>query len=234
MKTVRLLTVSKNKKHLIFSDAFNSDICRVQSEFDLFTDPISISENKEGLPKVYNVFLNNCRKDQVETAIMIHADVSFDYYSIMKHYLQIQNKYDIVGLAGTRKIELSISPLTWFTGSRNYPEERYGRVTHRQFNLGESFFNGHHHPNVKDVEVSTVDGLCFILNRNVIDSEARFDERFNFDFYDLDFCLTAITKNHLKIGTMVEPVIHESVGTSILRPEYLIEERKFREKWQLK
>lgn len=234
MKSVKIVSVSKNKKHLIKNNDFTTSVSDIDNEIGISTKIINLSDNKDGLPKVFNRFLNESKNDNTDILMLLHADVMFDYNTVMKHYLKVSEKYDIVGFAGTKKIDLSISPLTWFTGSRNFERERFGRITHKQFNLGESFFNGFSHPEIKDTEVSTIDGLCMILNKKVINSDVQFDERFNFDFYDLDFCLTSIIQKHLKIGVMIEPVIHESVGTSILRSEYLIEERKFREKWQLK
>lgn len=239
MFNIRLLSVSKNTDHLICSTEYSQnndfrktvDLRFVNTEIKVHTDPIFVSNNKTGLPKVYNDFLEDSRSKKLDAVILCHSDVVFDYRSIIAHYLSVCGKYDIVGFAGTKKIDLKISPLTWFTGSKNFPSERFGKVFHTQFNLGESFFNIHS-PSVSDTEVCTIDGLCMILGKKVLENpKIRFDEQFLFDFYDLDFCLSAVINHKLKIGVIVDRIIHKSVGTSVLQPKFLDQEKKFREKW---
>ena len=231
MKNIRITSPSRNGTHLINTDEFLKQCKTVENKFGVETKTNFFKNNGTGLSRIFNSEIDKAKEDGTDFLMLVHSDVSFDYFRFMEKYLKVCGKYDVVGFAGTRKIDLSISPLTWFTGSKNFPNERYGRVIHREFNLGESFFNGQHHADADDVEVGTIDGLCLVLNRKAIESGARFDERFTFDFYDLDFCLTCIVKNGLKLGVIVEPVVHESVGTSVLKPEYLLEEKKFREKW---
>ena len=58
----------------------------------------------------------------------------------------------------------------------------------------------------------------------------RFDEQFQWDFYDIDICLNAYKKG-MKVG--VEPIIltHGSIGKGLLKPEFLESQRKFLDKW---
>lgn len=178
-----------------------------------------------------NKAIEEC-KDYYDYLILMHADVDISIYDFVKRLLETKDKYDIVGLAGTKKLFISQSPLTWFTGSNKYREDRYGRITHNHDGMMlESFFN-RNKENVRDTEVLTIDGLLMCLNKKTMQNEkARFDEQFTYDFYDLDFCVNVQTNTDLKIGTIIMPTIHTSLGKSVLTEEYLIPERKFRAKW---
>lgn len=171
-------------------------------------------------------------KDVYDYLILMHSDVDLSLYDFVKRLLDVKNKYDIVGLAGTKKLFISQSPLTWFTGSNKYQDDRYGRITHNHSGMMlESFFN-RKKPDVFDTEVITIDGLLMCLNKKTMQNEkARFDEQFTYDFYDLDFCLNVQANTDLKIGTIVMETIHNSLGKSVLTEEFLIPERKFRAKW---
>jgi hypothetical protein len=80
-------------------------------------------------------------------------------------------------------------------------------------------------------EVKLLDGLMLVCNSNtLVSKEIRFDERFDFHFYDLDFCRQAELKN-IKMGTWPISVIHESggdVGSDEWRSAYL----KYLSKWK--
>ena len=93
-----------------------------------------------------------------------------------------------------------------------------------------NFFN-YLNPDVQDTPVMTVDGLCLVLGLNAICENLWFDEQFMFDFYDFDFCLTAILKHKLKVGCLTDIIRHGSVGMSITSEKYLEAEEKFRRKW---
>lgn len=201
----------------------NEDIAKI----DISTMP----NNTLTLTQFGNKFIQES-KDEYDYLILMHSDVDLSLNEFIKHLIEVKDKYDIVGLAGTKKLFISQSPLTWFTGSHKYPNERYGRITHNHDGMMiESFFNKEK-PDVFDTEVITIDGLLMCLNKKTLQNEkARFDEQFTYDFYDLDFCLNAQINTDLKIGVFVQPTIHKSLGKSVLTEEYLNPERKFRAKW---
>ena len=95
----------------------------------------------------------------------------------------------------------------------------------------ETFFN-RADPSALDTEVVTIDGLLMCFNKKTMQNEkARFDERFTYDFYDLDFCLNVHFNTDLKIGVFVMPTVHNSMGRSILKEEYKIPDKMFHDKW---
>jgi hypothetical protein len=85
-----------------------------------------------------------------------------------------------MGLCGAEHVNVSISPLNWFTASRNNIDKRWGCVTHTEFNSGLSYFSKDR-PNILDHHVALIDGLCIIFTKRAIDSDIKFDETFLFD-----------------------------------------------------
>lgn len=207
------------------------DIERLEREEIALVHTVFCPDNKLTLTQFGNKAIEES-KDYYDYLVLMHSDVDISLYEFVRRVLETKDKYDVVGLAGTKKLFISQSPLTWFTGSNRYPRERYGRITHNHSGMMlESFFN-RDKPETKDTEVLTVDGLLMCLNKKTMQNEkARFDEQFTYDFYDLDFCLNVQVNTDLKIGTIVMPTIHNSLGKSVLTEEYLIPERKFRIKW---
>lgn len=152
----------------------------------------------------------------------------------MEHLIWIDGKYDLIGLAGTKKLNSSASPLNWFVGSNDFPFSRFGDVTMEEQNGREvrCFYNALY-PNVKDAEAVCIDGLCIIISNKLIEKGFRFDESIApYDFYDTDASFQVIFNYKGKVGVMVEPVFHASEGRGILNPKFIEYEKKFREKWK--
>lgn len=194
--------------------------------------------NTDGLSILYNKILNEVRSRQEteipDWLIFCHSDVEFNAYRTLvklEEYTK-ENKYDIVGFAGAKVLNFSVSPLGWWTASSVAPNERFGKI--QQFYNNErifSFFNEEKYPNIIDTRVATIDGLCMMLSKNVInDKSIMFDEHFANDFYDLDFCLNALLSGK-SIGVLVDQIFHGSLGTSILTEDYGEIEKIFRMKW---
>jgi hypothetical protein len=62
-----------------------------------------------------------------------------------------------------------------------------------------------------------------------VEARVSFDNKFDFHFYDLDFCLSC-TKNSLRIGTWPIWVVHYGKG-AYGSPEWEEEATVFRQKW---
>ena len=193
-----------------------------------------VANNKLPLTKLYNVVLSTIRKteEKVDFILFMHADVKFDIDRVTARILECRDKYDIMGFAGCQKIDLREGHLSWFNGSRDFIEGRRGRIIHDNISEQVNEFSASA-PDEADAQVAAVDGLCLVLGQNVVYSDMAFDEEFEFDFYDLDFCMEAVMKRNMKIGCIVEPIRHASVGFSITQPAYRAFEAKFREKWKV-
>lgn len=198
-------------------------------------DVYQVPNNKESLSKVYNSYLKQFRIEQEKTdfIVFMHADVEIDIDKLTAHVEECKYKYDVIGLCGCSKINVSQQPLNWFCGSKQFPEFRWGCVTHGELGNKQSFFNMHS-PNITDHEVACIDGLCIIFGPNAIKSDIIFDTNFKFHHYDTDISFECILNKHLKLGVIVEKSLqHYSVGKGILDKSFLDEEVFFRKKWKI-
>lgn len=196
-----------------------------------------IDSNTKPLAEVYNEYLDVERQwhsSSFDYMVFMHADVAFNLESFIKHVESVAGKYDIIGLCGTSVMNVSQSPLNWYTSSSPTPQNRWGCVIHGELNNRMAWFS-EHSPDVGDHEVACIDGLCIIFTKTAIaDNSIRFDPSVgSFDFYDTDISMQAMMKG-LKLGVVVrKDLMHYSVGRSILTDEFLKNEVKFRNKWNL-
>ena len=72
----------------------------------------------------------------------------------------------------------------------------------------------------------TIDGCFIAIMKSALDKGLRFNEKFNFDFYDIALCMDSY-KLGLKVG--VEPILitHKSVGQGFLKPSFLEAQKLF-------
>jgi GT2 family glycosyltransferase len=186
--------------------------------------------NKVGLPTVYNHAVKNIKMDPNDVLIFCHDDIGIlDFYWI-DHLISSLSKFDIIGLAGNRR-RLKMQP-SWLFDDLTFAtydvSSLSGIVAHGK-NLVPEKLSVYGPPNQ---EVELLDGLFLAATAKTIqDNDLNFDERFSFDFYDLDFCRQARAKN-LKLGTVPLSVIHESEGnfnTTAWRSGYQIYIDKWRD-----
>lgn len=181
-----------------------------------FTTNIKYS-NKESLTKCYNEFINTTNADIL---VLVHDDVFIDDINFIEKLEKSQ--FDITGLAGTSSYELK-SPAVWNNSDRN---KWSGAVAHSHDNKTWMTPFG----NIPQ-RCIIVDGLFMALNMEKIrKTNTRFDERFSFHHYDMDFCLTA-HNNGLTIGTAPIWVTHHSIGDWRNNEEWKQNETKFLSKW---
>jgi hypothetical protein len=217
VKKIKIMSISKNTK-------FN--LTKIDG-----IDYVDIPDNKEKITTLYNREIENSK--EYDFLVFMHGDVDVDLNHMIPHMIECSEKYDVMGLCGCQKMDVSKSPLNWFTGSMHAPEHRYGCVTHGEDKMGTSFFNIKK-ANITDISVACIDGLCIIFTKKAIASGLKFDEIFEFDFYDTDISFSAILKHKLNLGVIVEPTLkHYSVGKSILTNDFLKHEIDFRNKWKL-
>ena len=221
----RFIFVSKNSEFKVGREETNKlKIEQPTFRFDY------IADNRSALADVYNNILNE--DDDSDFIYLMHADISLNFIELAEHVESLNGKYDVMGLCGCAKINVSQSPLNWFCGSRPFPADRWGCVTHGEIGNQTSFFS-QHSPDVTDHEVACIDGLCIIFTRKAISSGLRFDNKLGqFDFYDTDISMQAVIKYGLKLGVVVrKELVHYSIGKSILTQDFLKNEIKFRNKW---
>lgn len=187
-----------------------------------------ILNNTKGLGTVYNQILLENRSNY-DYIVFIHADTLFSNFRAFLAEV-LFSKGDIMGLAGATAFPYyGKSPIAWNTNGGN---AQAGEVWHK-INSEYPIVKNLYANTPKADNATTVDGVCLIFSKNALnDLNLVFDERFTFDFYDMDLCFTA-TKLGKKISIIHAPVIHYSTGSGILNDRYKQLEVIFREKWNI-
>lgn len=185
-------------------------------------------ENKHGLPKIYNEAIERTANDP-SMLIFAHDDIHIlDFYWIGTLY-RVLEKFQILGLTGNKR-RLPRQPSWAFVDTKftwDQPENLSGVVGH-----GKGF------PPINvsgfgpsEQQVKLLDGLFLCsYSQTLHEKKLRFDERFDFHFYDMDFCRQAEQKG-VTCGTCPLTVIHES-GGSFGSPGWVAGYQKYLEKWK--
>jgi len=184
-------------------------------------------ENTAGLSEVYNTVIDDHAKNS-RILVFLHDDIYLlDYYWMHRLHAGLQ-AFDIVGLAGNARRVARQPGWAFVNEQRQWdsPENLSGIVAH-----GTSF-----PPKVWSVfgptrkKVSLLDGLLLaVQSETLIKNGLRFDPRFRFHFYDLDFCRQA-EKLGLTCGTWDLSVMHES-GGNFGSPEWQAAYQSYLTKW---
>ena len=174
--------------------------------------PMEISlhaENRAGLPVIYNREIDRA-VTKPALLVFVHDDVMFcDFHWALRLREGLQ-RFGVIGLAGNRR-RAPGQPAWAFVDDRLTWDDRTnlsGVVGH-----GSTFPP----PNVSvfgppGVEVRLLDGLLLAANSStLLERGLRFDERFDFHFYDMDFCRSA-EQLGVSLGTWPLAVVHGSGG----------------------
>lgn len=167
-------------------------------------------DNREGLSSVYNTAIEEARSDPA-VLIFIHDDVYLSDYYWAEHLHHALQHFDLVGLAGNkRRVPRQAS---WMFLDGQFTRDTYD-------NLSGVLGHGDPFPNLRQLsvygepgqEVKLLDGVMMAIRSEVlIERDLRFDPRFTFDFYDLDFCRQAELRK-IRMGTWAISVVHASAG----------------------
>jgi hypothetical protein len=119
-------------------------------------------------------------------------------------------KYDVVGVAGNRR-RLPMQPAWAFVNNSftwDSAENLSGAVGHGiGFPSKNVSFYG-----PSPAPVKLLDGCFLAMNsKNILNHKLNFDEKFTFDFYDMDFCRQIESKN-LTMSTSDLSIVHQSGG----------------------
>jgi GT2 family glycosyltransferase len=184
--------------------------------------------NTRGLPSIYNEAIAESATAPA-ILIFIHDDVHLCDFYWSSNILKALDAFDVVGLAGNRR-RVPRQP-TWFLIDEKFTwdarENLSGVVGHgKGFPPANLSFYG-----PPGQEVKLLDGLMLVArSETLISSDIRFDEQFDFHFYDLDFCRQCELSG-LRMGTWPISAVHESgghFGTPAWRAAYA----KYLGKWK--
>ncbi len=184
-------------------------------------------ENSAGLSRIYNRQI--CEANRKKILLFVHDDVWLDDCFICDRLERALHDFDVVGVAGnTRRVERQPS-WSYISGPPFVIDARSnlsGVVAH-----GAAPGAGLNRYGAAGRGCVLLDGL-FLAARcgSLLDSGVKFDERFDFHFYDMDFCRSA-ERAGLRLGTWPIAVTHASkarFGTPAWRSALQV----YREKWR--
>ena len=186
--------------------------------------------NQEGLPFVYNQAIEAAKSDPA-ILVFIHDDVHLCDFYWPDQILNAFSHFQIIGVVGNKRRaprQASWCLLDVVDNKMIFdePENFSGVIGHGTGFPPEEF----HIMGNPCQEVKLLDGVIIAGHSSTfLNNELRFDERFDFHFYDLDFCRQAELKR-LKMGTWSLSVIHESKG-NIESQSWKNGYKKYLEKW---
>lgn len=164
--------------------------------------------NTRGLPSVYNEAIEAVEKDVV--LLFVHDDVWIEDYFLYDRLVEALSEYEVIGVAGNRR-HVERQPAWAFVDEAftwDQPEYLAGAVAHgpRPFGPVSRF--------------GSVPAACELLDgvflaacgKTLKNSNVRFDPRFSFHFYDMDFCRTA-RQAGLRLGAWGIAITHQSGGS---------------------
>jgi len=169
-------------------------------------------ENTYGLPTCYNRSIEKSKNDPA-VLVFCHDDLLFLDFYWPQHIDNALKTFDIFGIVGNKR--RVPNQFSWaFTR-----EEGDNFLFDARENLSGILGHGQAFPpenlsvfGMPGQEVKLLDGLLLACRSNLLwEYGLRFDERFKFHFYDLDFCREAELRG-LRMGTWGLSLVHESKG----------------------
>jgi GT2 family glycosyltransferase len=174
-----------------------------------FVEQRVFTANSRGLPELYNRALREAERDPA-ILVFVHDDVQFMDYFWPNHIVEALRSFDVVGLAGNKR-RLPAQPAWRFSDAQltREPREHLSGIVAHGVEWPPRYVSYYGPPHQ---QVLLMDGLLIACaSATLLNHGITFDERFDFDFYDLDFCRQAELKG-LRLGTWSISVLHASDG----------------------
>lgn len=164
--------------------------------------------NTTGLPEIYNRAIDV--ENGHDIIVFVHDDVFFDDFLIGQRIVEGLKVFDVLGLAGNRRrVPMQKSWASVAEEGFGLDDRKFlsGMIAHGgEGGIGVSVYGSTPAP------CELLDGVLLATRRSTLKRAGiRFDERFKFHFYDMDFCRTARNAG-LRLGTWPIAVTHLSVG----------------------
>jgi len=224
--SIRIVCATRMGREAFFSDAALGKWLTLHRPADV--ELRLFPRNAAGLPSVYNTAITeSANKDLI--LLFVHDDVHLCDFHWADRLREGLSTFDIVGLAGNRR--RVPKQAGWvFLDERLTRDDRQnlsGMVGHGSApSLGTIDEFG-----PSGQEVKLLDGLFLAAKSETLRAKAlRFDERFDFHFYDLDLCRQA-EQVGLRMGTWPISVVHQSTG-SFRTDSWYRGYEKYLEKWK--
>jgi GT2 family glycosyltransferase len=166
-------------------------------------------ENSRGLPAVFNERIEATPPDHI--LVFLHDDLWIDDLFICDHLEEAVHEFHVVGVSGNAR-RTPMQPSWAFRVADNVVDwddaaHLRGAIAHGPEPFGKVTRYG---PTYEECEL--LDGVFLAVRAGTLaDSGLRFDTRFDFHFYDLDFCRSAREKG-LRLGCWPVALTHQSAG----------------------
>lgn len=177
---------------------------------DVVVNADNAGDGVQGLPQLWNAALDAAADDDV--LVLVHDDVYVHDWFIAQHAEEAVIRWDVAGVAGA--VDPDLSQPSWYwtfdPDLQRGPRQqitRSGAINHRDLVDQKVEFFGK-----TPAPCQLLDGVVLILAVGAVRrSGVRFDERFDFHLYDLDFSRSA-TAAGLRLGTWPLTLSHASAG----------------------
>jgi GT2 family glycosyltransferase len=164
--------------------------------------------NRTGLSTIYNRAIDHA-KENPAILVFIHDDISICDFHWIDRIREGLKSFDVLGLAGNTR-RMPRQPSWAFTPEMKWDQREFlsGTVGH-----GNGFpANVVSYFGPAGQSCKLLDGLLLAADsERLVQGGLRFDEQFDFHFYDLDFCRQAELKG-VSMGTWPISVVHQSGG----------------------
>ncbi len=182
--------------------------------------------NRRGLPDIFNARIS--APDGHELLVFVHDDVWIDDYFLADRVIEGLQSYDVIGVAGNRR-RIQNQPAWIFVDNQctwDSATNLSGRVAHGRDPCGQVSFYG-----AVPAECELLDGVFLGARKSALTANGvLFDPRFDFHFYDMDFCRSA-RQNGLRLGTWPICLTHQS-GGAFGTQRWIEKYRQYVEKWK--
>lgn len=164
-----------------------------------------IENNTRGIPECYNEFIDRFAGQDV-ILVFVHDDVLLSDAFFLEKLTEASGWFNIIGIAGASQfVDAGQNVLSWHSAAHTKLHIS-GAVTNKK----DDELAVYVHFGLAPAECVTVDGVLMAIDMLHV-GNVRFDERYQFHLYDLDFCVEAFHQG-LTIGTSDTHIIHESPG----------------------
>jgi GT2 family glycosyltransferase len=164
-------------------------------------------QNQRSLPDVYNQAIDESEGSDV--LVFVHDDVWLDDCFLADRLEDAMHRYDVVGVAGNRRRQPRQPAWAFADATLAWDDRQHlsGAVAHGDYPFGALSHFGH-----LPADCELLDGVFLAANRaRLVGENVRFDPRFAFHFYDMDFCRAA-RQAGLALGTWPISLTHQSGG----------------------
>jgi GT2 family glycosyltransferase len=205
MKIEIVSATRKNRAGFIEDSALGISLRRLQGDPRIL--PRICADNTRGLPAVYNERIEAANPDSI--LVFVHDDVWIDDIFFSQRVIEGLDRFDVIGVVGNRR-RVGAQP-AWIYTDLEFQVDRAeylsGAVAHGSHPFGHITWFG---PAPAPCEL--LDGLFLAAKKSALDlAQVRFDPRFDFHFYDMDFCRSA-RQSGLRVGCWPVSLTHQSEG----------------------